>query len=701
MKKKAIEKIPYLRVKEQKGIYTAVTAYKNIAHERHLFVEIYKQDANDVPVVRIVLTKKDFSTFFPDTREWSRKKVCVSGSCSRLIWQEDTKDNKYSAWTQMEEESVLQTEKDLQRLQRFCDANVYNPRRWWEYIDEHQNSVIVRERRKRENRRCENRQKALKDRGDNTKKLPKKRILDMADRALFYSRHYLYYKKHGCRVDIACSKCGGVAEARWKLGETFEAQFERYADPKENTTGKCLLCGAVGTYKCAGKVKGSHKETKRLYLGQQYKESGLVMRYIEVEKKWILGTEFVENREEMRNACEELSGVEVARAYFEPGKKLQIDYQKHDGYRGVNFWDDCDLCGMAHIQILPGKVMQETYREMTKTMFRYSGLQEYMRAKGREADPIKYLKAYQKYPQIEMMSKFGMIGIVEQLMNGYEESVGDINTKRIDEFLGIRKERIRQLIDAKGDLYLLEAMQAEKKLGENWKREQIEQLAEAGLRAGQIQIALRCMTVQKLINRIGRYAGCKYGTGCGTAQYRLKQTAITYTDYLSMRENLGYDMHNMIYQQPHSLMAAHEKMVQESDEKAKDERLRQVEVNYPNIRMSYRKLRKTYVYEDETYLIRPARSAPEIVMEGRILHHCVGGDNYLKSHDTGKSYILMLRFKDEPDMPYITVEIDPKKQEIRQWYGAHDKKPDENNMRNWLKKYMKWLKETQITKKSA
>ena len=279
--------------------------------------------------------------------------------------------------------------------------------------------------------------------------------------------------------------------------------------------------------------------------------------------------------------------------------------------------------------------------------------------------------------------------------------IGDIDTKRIDEFLGIRKERIRQLIENKGDLDLLEAMQAEKKLGENWKREQIEQLAEAGLGAGRIQTALRYMTVQKLINRIERYAGCKYGTGCGTAQYRLKQTAITYTDYLSMRENLGYDMHNMIYQQPHSLMAAHEKMVQESDEKAKDERLRQVEVNYPNIRMSYRKLRKTYVYEDETYLIRPARSAPEIVMEGRILHHCVGGDNYLKSHDTGKSHILMLRFKDEPDMPYITVEIDPKKQEIRQWYGAHDKKPDENNMRNWLKKYMKWLKETQITKKSA
>ena len=192
MKKKAIEKIPYLRVKEYKGLYTAVTAYKNIAHERHLFIEIYKQDANDVPAVRIVLTKKDFGTFFPKTGEWSRARVLVNGSNSRMIWKEETKDNKYSTWNQMEEENVLQTEKDLQRLQKFCNANVYNPKRWWEYIDEHQDDVAARERRKTENRKYETRQKTLKDRGDHTKKLPEKRILDTADDTLFYRRHYYY-----------------------------------------------------------------------------------------------------------------------------------------------------------------------------------------------------------------------------------------------------------------------------------------------------------------------------------------------------------------------------------------------------------------------------------------------------------------------------------------------------------------------------
>ena len=79
-------------------------------------------------------------------------------------------------------------------------------------------------------------------------------------------------------------------------------------------------------------------------------------------------------------------------------------------------------------------------------------------------------------------------------------------------------------------------------------------------------------------------------------------------------------------------------------------------------------------------------------MEGRILHHCVGGDGYLKKHNDGKGIILFLRAADAPDTPYITVEIDPEKKKIRQWYGAHDKKPDKERMQEWLDAYVARLK---------
>ena len=116
-------------------------------------------------------------------------------------------------------------------------------------------------------------------------------------------------------------------------------------------------------------------------------------------------------------------------------------------------------------------------------------------------------------------------------------------------------------------------------------------------------------------------------------------------------------------------------------------------MKYSNIRHNYRKLRKKYLYEDANYIIRPARSAEEIVMEGRILHHCVGGDNYLRKHSDGTSYILMLRKKSEQETPYITVEIDGDRPRIMQWYGSDDRKPDQKNMQDWLDAYVRLIRD--------
>lgn len=57
----------------------------------------------------------------------------------------------------------------------------------------------------------------------------------------------------------------------------------------------------------------------------------------------------------------------------------------------------------------------------------------------------------------------------------------------------------------------------------------------------------------------------------------------------------------------------------------------------------------------------------------------------------------MLRFKAEPDVPYITVEIDAKNPRILQWYGDKDKKPDEKNMQSWLNTWLMKLKTGTLT----
>lgn len=698
MKKKAIEKIPYFgleKTSRKKDVkYIGVTAVKIVGHEKHLFLEVYrnKKESKEMPMVRIVLTKKDFGTYWPEKEEWTRQKIKQDSCYGRVIWGEE-----HPTWEQEKKENILQSTEDLERIKKFCKATVYNEEHWWEYIYKHEDDIVTTARRNREHKAYMRRQEALADRMAHTKELPEKEILDRADRLYFHNQHYLYYKKHGCWAHIACSKCGGVTDARWKSGISYESQFQRWTEePREGHYGTCPMCGARGEYKCQGKVKGTHDKYIYLFLGQKYKENGMVMHYVEVGKKWMLGFICGDKGPEMYNASEELSGVEIARAYFEPGKKVQIDYHKHDLYMGKDFWDDCNLYGLANISISAGQIMAETYEEMKGTMFRYSALQEYAK-NVREVNPIEYLERYSQTPQIEVLVKLGLTDVVEKLVKCYYGIVADKNARRPDQFLGIRKERVKQLIRKKGDTHLLGAMQMEKRQGQNWTDEQVEHLAETDLSGTQVEMATRYMTLQKLLNRIEKYSGCEYGTECSSASARIRHTATTYADYLSMRINLGYDLNNTVYQQPQDLEAEHNKMVMETNKEEMDKHLKEVAERYPEIRHVYRGLRNKYLYEDDKYIIRPARSAEEIVMEGRLLHHCVGGNTYLAKHNTGKTYILMLRFKEEPDVPYITVEIDAKNPRILQWYGDKDKKPDEKNMQSWLNTWLMKLKTGTLT----
>lgn len=421
-------------------------------------------------------------------------------------------------------------------------------------------------------------------------------------------------------------------------------------------------------------------------MGQKYRKDGVVLRYIAVEKEWLLGEICSENGAEMYNAAERMSGVESARIYFEPGKKIQKDYHKHNPYDGKDFWDDCNLYGLANIQIKEGAIMPETYINMDGTFLQYSAAEEYQKTADKMINLADYLEQYMQTPQIEILVKMGLVKIVDELMRCRYGIVNDINARKPSAFLGIRNEQVKLLRKHKGDTAILRVMQIEKRSGQVWTDEQVEHLAELGL-GEQVDIALEYMGIQQLLNRVKKYAGCEYGTMCSTAAGRLKQTAVTYIDYLNMRKEQGYDLNNAVYQAPKDLQSAHAKMVTECNKRAEDKRTQEVNAQFPLIKRQYRKLRSKFYFEDEGLLIRPARNAGEIVMEGRALHHCVGGDSYLKKHDDGTSIILFLRNVADQETPYITVEIETRSLNIRQWYGAYDKKPDKERIEKWLEKY--------------
>lgn len=697
MKKKAIEKIPYIgleKTSRKKGAkYIAATMVKIVGHEKHLITEVYKneKEALAVPLVRIVLTKKDFGTFFVESGEWSRCLISGSYYVSKYpIW--DKCGREYNA----EKENVIRSDEDLQRIKSFpgVEEKKYRNQTWYELINDRIDDISTKERRARENRRWERRQQGLKERAENTPEIDEQKLLEYADRVIFREKHYLYYKKRGAWARVACSKCGGVNEYRWKPGISYESQFQHMIDePRQGGFGICPMCGARAEWKSQGKVTDSYSKAAHIFVGQKYKKTGMVLRYFEVEKEYQLGLICEDNGPVMENACEKLSGVEIARVYFEEGKEPQKDYHKYSPYSGKDFWDDCNLYGMANITISEGPILPETWEAMKGTIFQYSAMQEYEAAEDSYIDPVDYLERYMHTPQIEMLTKLGLIKVVENLVKCRYGIVVNEYANRVDTFLGIRKEHVRLLIRHQGEESLLKILQAEKRMEQHWTDEQIENLAELGLESRNgWMVVLEHMGVQKMLNLIGKYAGAEYGTGCSRATSRLRAVAQTYFDYINMRQALGYDMSNSVYLAPRDLNAEHQKMVNEQNKAKADLRIQEVDARFPLIKKHYRRLRKKFYYEDEDFCIRPARSAGEIVTEGRVLHHCVGGDGYLGKHNDDISTILFLRPKTEPNVPYITVEIGTDDLRLMQWYGAHDKKPDEDNMNRWLNIYLTKLR---------
>ena len=697
MKQKSIEKIPYLTLpkcsREKSVKYVGVTAVIEIGGEAHLFLEVYQniQEARQIPAVRIVVAPKDYGAYFPEQSVWKKRKIRDdTWNAERLIWQSE---KGYKSNEELAKETILCGAEDQERIEQYCqDVNVWNRKYWWELICRKQEQIQTNENYNRRKRKAERRERALKERAENTPKLPEERIRQYAA-ALWQGElwHRLYYKKHGSRVTVACSACGGVADRRWKPGQSYESQFEScIQEPRQGEYGHCPLCKAWGKYIPQGKTKAEHEERKYVYLGQKYKEKGAVIRYIVLARVWALELMSGDQGLEISGAGERLEVTEIARAYFEPEKSVQTDYHKYSFYTNQIFWDDCNLCGNSNINIEAGSVMPETYKNLQGTFLQHSALREFVDAESK-VKAIDYLERYVHTPQIEMLTKMGMFRIVNQLILCRYGIVASASARNPAEFLGIRKDRVKLLRERQGDLALLEAAQMERRREARWTNGQLEALAELRIKSANMTAALQYMSLQKLLNRIRKYAGCEYGTGCSRAEARLRDTAVRYLDYLEIRQALGYDLHNTVYQHPRDLNRAHDRMVWEQNEKEQDKRLEKVKILYSGIRQTYRQLRGRYYYEREDYVIRPARSAEEIVMEGRLLHHCVGGDRYLEGHNDGHSYILLLRHKDEPEKPYITVEISPDTNRICQWYGVRDTKPEKEKIERWLKSYTAWL----------
>lgn len=333
------------------------------------------------------------------------------------------------------------------------------------------------------------------------------------------------------------------------------------------------------------------------------------------------------------------------------------------------------------------------YEKLFGTFLRYAPLREFEKAYVNwffshrygicETPSVKFLAYSAMYPGIEMLVKTGLTDFVCSLMDRrplkrYINWTG----KNPKEMFGMNNAQFRDMKDNCRDISIFMLYQTLKNTSKNMSFQKCCEIQDKFDKEASQRLAETVKKHKLNLTHTLNYLDKK--TKKLKDNYKQKKeyerTAITWCDYIRFAKELKYDLSRKdsdIYF-PKDLQKAH-------DNASRAVKVKKDEIAFQKYKKRYEKLQKLYEYSDGTYCIVVPQGINDIVDEGKILHHCVGG--YAERHVSGKTTILFMRKCNSPEKRLVTIEIDDGQKYIRQNYGYGDRhvtKEEQSFIDSWL-----------------
>lgn len=269
---------------------------------------------------------------------------------------------------------------------------------------------------------------------------------------------------------------------------------------------------------------------------------------------------------------------------------------------------------------------------------------------------ITYLRIYLKYPQVEYLVKAGLGKYV--------------GSKMILKKIGSDKGFRNWLIAHRGELirrhYYVDVVLRGYRTGKSLETLQSYRESKIGLRNNNALAPIRELFKGAERERFFDYIA------------KQNTNANTYLDYLKACQYLGLDMSEEKNRFPHDFKRWHDIRIDqyasaraEADRKAKQELYAQ----FARIAEKYLPLEHD---KRSAFVCIIARSPADLIREGELLDHCVGRMNYDQRFVREESLIFFIRTKEQPDIPFVTLEYSLRNHKVLQCYGEHDHKPSED-----------------------
>lgn len=466
--------------------------------------------------------------------------------------------------------------------------------------------------------------------------------------------HFIFYQydRKGAKEGY-CSYCEKMAPIK---------------KPKHGVEGKCPICKKRITYKSMGKIKTLVTESYGCQLVQKI-QGGFIVRSFEGYKSYACNRTYDNPGYRIR---------EIKRVLYR-GEK--VDIYRWDLYKNTEHrW-----CKVGYNEGGgKGLIYTRNLAALQKEELKQSGLIEIARSR-MLINADDYLRCEKYNTAIEKLVKIGMLKMaVDMIESSYNPRLLKEDETKLYKLLQIDKARLKRLKEMNGRIVHLKWMQLEKKENTVYEDCTIRYFADAGIsfeRLGFISKNMSYLQIHYYLKKQEKVTG-----------ERLSKLLITWSDYLNMAEKAKMDTSKEMVYKPKDLKEAHAEVILLLEEKNIQKQAEELNKKWPKVGEVCESLSK-YEYQGERYCIVAPKGITDIIKEGTSLKHCIHTcDFYFDRIERRESYLLFLRWKERPDTPYYTLEVEPSGN-IRQKRTLGDNQnADFQEAVGFLKKWQKEIK---------
>ena len=425
-----------------------------------------------------------------------------------------------------------------------------------------------------------------------------------------------------------------------------------------NEWGECPCCSSPVVMKTIKRWHDHETGRRDITIVQKLDDGRLLFRC------FMVFYDFHKNTFPLLSITKKQSYYEIYRVFVDGCHWESFEYAEYKQSRKERW---CPDTGKNNIEKFI--IRRDGLRELLAgTPYQYSGIEVLQeKEEFKSIEPFRYLRAYEKCPELEMVVKAGLTRLAHEVMHDimywhYKGIPKELKT--------LSKQHLRMLRNMNGGKSMIDLLH-KIELGKIQIRER--DLEEFVNCFGPSERTLQDFIIHEVpVRKFTRYVMKQTGRRKKDISSRA-DFMHDWKDYWGWCEELGYDMHDEYVMMPPHFRTAHDRVLKELEAR-RDENMRQAmeEVNRlfeEQMHSMHKEIAEDPIkLKSRKYMLVLPSSADDLKREGQTLHHCVA--TYADRVAKKQTMILFVRKVDAPEEPFFTMEW--RDNRVIQCRGSHN-----------------------------